>query len=133
MDAEEVIRAFVLIRNEADALKKQHKEELDPLNRKMEACEKWLKRELNRMKVDSITKHGTGTAFFKRRVNLSMTGNWEVTYQYLKDNGLEYMLEHRLSKKAVEAYVEETGDLPPGVKLETTRVVQINKRPAKAK
>jgi hypothetical protein len=41
--------------------------------------------------------------------------DWDATLDFIKANEHWQMLEHRVSKQAVEEYKSEHGDLPPGV------------------
>jgi hypothetical protein len=53
--------------------------------------------------------------------------DWDYVLDYIQKNELWNMLEKRVSKQAVEQYVEEHGNLPPGINWREELVVNIRR------
>ena len=110
---EQAVAAYIRLRNEKGAIEKRHKEELAPLREKLERLEAWLLSMLNRQGVES-TRTDAGTAYKSVRTSAKVV-DWEATLAFIQENELWHMLEHRVSKTAIEEYAEQTGAVPPGI------------------
>ncbi len=122
---EAVIAGYIKLRDARDEIKKRHSKELTPLSGKMKTMEAWLLNELNKAGLDSFNKNGVGTAFKSTRTSAKVA-DWEVSLDYIKENDLWHMLEKRISKMAVEEFIEANGEAPPGIAI--TREVTVNIR-----
>jgi neutral trehalase len=52
---------------------------------------------------------------------------WPALQEWLKENDLVYLLQKRLSSKAVNDWMAETGEIPPGVTLVQQKKLNIRK------
>jgi hypothetical protein len=52
---------------------------------------------------------------------------WPALQEWLKENDLVYLLQKRLSSKAVNDWMAETGEIPPGVTLIQQKKLNIRK------
>lgn len=121
-----VIDGFLKLRKAADAMKERHKLELQPLNEQRLKLENWLLDQLNKAGVDSLSAKGIGTAF-KQSTTSVTSEDWTATLQWIKDNNAWEMLEHRVSKSAVQDYIEGHQEIPPGISVKTEIEVRIRK------
>lgn len=123
--AKEIIEGYIKLRDARDELKRKHRDELAPYNDKMQKMELFLLGELNRLESDSIAIKGVGTAFKSTRTS-SKVEDWETTLDAIKEHELWHMLERRISKAALEEYIEANGDTLPGVSI--NREITVNVR-----
>lgn len=122
----DVIRAYLALRKQKDEIKDRHKDELAPINHKVEALENWMLNALNTASVDSMAFKGVGT-MFKQVVTSVTVENWSDTLAWIKENELWDLLEQRVSKTVCNDYVEAHGIVPPGVKVTQDTEVRVRK------
>ena len=121
----EVIAGYRKLRERKAELKARHTVELTPINDTMKKMEAWLQRELN---TSGATSAGTpeGTAYLVNNASV-VVEDWSAALDYVKENELWGLLEHRISKTAVEELFESAGEFPPGVRVTRTINVRIRK------
>ena len=125
-DMKEVILKYRAIRDQKDDIKEKHKEELKPFNAALEQMENWFLKQLALQQVDSFKCTGSGTAY-KSIITSHKVEDWDVFWEYAHDNGLaKNMIDKRVSKAAVEEYIEEYGVNPPGIS--TSKIIKVNVR-----
>lgn len=122
----QVIEGYIHLRDQKDAIRKRHKEELAPVNERMMMLENWLLGRLTNAESDSITARGVGTAFRTTRTSAKID-DWETVLEHIKSEELWHMLERRISKAAVEEYIEANGEPPEGVHISREIIVQVRR------
>lgn len=75
----------------------------------------------------SSAKTSFGTPYVTLRESYSVADR-DTYIEWVKDNGAWEFLESRVSKSAVEAYKEETGELPPGINYSAERKVNVRSK-----
>ena len=118
------VGAYVKLRDHKKKIQDRHKEELAPINGKMEALENWLLKQLNDQQAQSI-KTGSGTVF-KHTRTAAKVEDWDATLDFIITNQLWHILERRVSKTAVEELAEEN-QVVPGVAITRDTVAQIRR------
>jgi hypothetical protein len=121
-----VIAGVIAIRDQIDAMKTTHKEQLAPLNQKMEKLEAYLQLQLTTLGTTSFTAKGTGTAYLQNVVGVTVE-DWDATLAFIKEQGLWEMLERRVSKTVVQEYMESTKEVPPGVNVRQETEVRVRR------
>ena len=122
---DEMVGAYVKLRDMKKAIQDQQKKELEPINDKLGTLEASMLLYLNADGVESArTNHGT---VYKLKRTRSKVEDWDVALSYILTNKLEHMLEKRVNKAAVEEFLEANGALPPGISLETELTVGIRR------
>lgn len=121
----EVVRGYVALRDKKNEIKKRHAEELRPINEKMEVIEGWLQRDLMTRGVQS-EKTDSGTAYLSTVVTATVRDRDEYL-KFVKEKEMWDLIENRVSKSVVSDYLEETGEIIPGVNYEKTQVVRIRR------
>lgn len=121
----EVVRGYVALRDKKNEIKKRHAEELRPINEKMEVIEGWLQRDLMNRGVQS-EKTDSGTAYLSTVVTATVRDRDEYL-KFVKEKEMWDLIENRVSKSVVSDYLEETGEIIPGVNYEKTQVVRIRR------
>lgn len=115
MKVDEIVSLYIALRDEKAAMEKAHKDALKPIEEAMEAAEQAMLAKLNRLGVNSLrTTHGTVGKTVKTSVTVA---DWDIALKFVQDNDLWHFLEHRIGKAAVEGYIEENGEPPPGVNV----------------
>lgn len=122
---EKIVNAYVQIRDQKKELADRHKEEIKPFNDKLKTLESVLLRELDNSGGESV-RCKSGTVYRIHRTS-SKVENWDEVLQFILDNELYHILEKRVSKSAVEEYVEANGEAPPGVAITTDATVGVRR------
>jgi len=119
---EQLVEAFVELRDRKKEMEARHKEELAPTLRKMEKALNLIEGIMNEQGVESVrTQYGTPYKSVLSRVKIT---DWEAARNFVDENNLGHWYTRTLSKEGVETYLEEFGELPPGVEI--TRITNIN-------
>lgn len=124
--AGQVIEAYLKLRTQKEELSNRHKDEMAPLNLRIEKLEVFMLLLLNNAKVDSMAFKGVGT-MFKQNVSSVTVAEWDATLQWIKDNNAWEFLERRVSKTVVNEYAEANGEVPPGIDIKNDTVVRVRK------
>lgn len=122
---EEIVGAYVKLRDYKNHLKRKHSEELAPINEKMALLENWLQRDLLERKVQS-QKTAAGTAYLSTDARATVKDR-DAYLNFVRDKEMWELLENRASKSVVRDYLEETGEVVPGVHYEVTQVVRVRR------
>lgn len=126
MNAEQLIDKYLSIRDKKAEMEKRHKAELEQFSKAMAKIEEVLMGLLSRAGGDSL-KTAAGTAYIAT-VASAKVEDWEAALDWIKSTENWEMLERRASKTFVQAHVENTGELPPGVSLTTLRRLNIRRK-----
>lgn len=125
MDMQEAVAGFIRLRDLKARAEAEHKEKLKPVVEAMDKLEAFMLKELNGMGGDSV-KTAAGTAYKSKRVSVSVA-DWLAFKAFTDERGLDHMINHSANKTAVEEYLEETGQLPPGLNRSVEIVVNVRK------
>jgi hypothetical protein len=122
---DEVAANYVALRDAKAEMERAHEEALRPVKEAMQEAEQAMLGELNTMGVNSLrTPNGTITKVKKTTVTV---GDWDAAWKHIHANELWHFLEHRLSKSAVEGYINEHGEPPPGANVTSMFTVQFRR------
>lgn len=124
--AGQVIEAYLKLRTQKEELSNRHKDEMAPLNLRMEKLEAFMLLLLNNANVDSMAFKGTGT-MFKQNVCSITVAEWNSTLAWIKEHNAWEFLERRVSKTVVQEYAEHHGEVPPGIDIKNDTVVRVRK------
>ena len=120
-----LVERYIQLRDHITAREAAHKAEIAKFKEAQARIEKHLLAHLNTTGASSVsTAHGT---FFKAERSSATVADWALALDYIKSNDLWNMLDKRVNKTAVKEFLEEHGDLPPGVDLRRELVVQIRR------
>lgn len=125
MNIDEVIRAYIVLRDKYDATVKQQKAALATERDTLDKIETWLQNQLQSQGLKNF-KGKSGTAFLKE-VSTVTVQDWDATLAFIKDKERWELLDRRVSKSVVEDYVESTGNVPPGVEIKRAIVTQVRR------
>lgn len=126
MTLDKVIEGYLLLRAKKEALAKEQKEAMAPINEKLEKIEGYLMGHFNNTGTNSVACKGIGTAFVETRTDATVQ-DWGAVLAWIKETGSYEFLEQRVSKSTVKDYLEAHGEVPPGIKISRENVVRVRK------
>ena len=123
---EQVMTAYVKLRDKRSALKKKWEEMDEVIKADMEKMEAWLLKKLGEAGTDTF-KNPAGTAYISETVRAGCA-DWTLFWKWCADNQRVDMLEKRVASKAIQEYMEERGgELPPGITITVYRDVIVRR------
>jgi len=125
MKMEDVVKAYITLRNQKDSIEGEVKEKVKSIKEKMAKLEAYIKKEADEQGVTSF-KTGYGTAFVTT-TDFAQVADWDAILGFIKDNGAWDMLEKRVSKNAVRGYIDEHNKVPSGVNYGTRIDINVRK------
>jgi hypothetical protein len=121
----DVIATYLTLRNQKEALVQAVKAKTVEIDAKMTKIEAWIKQQADTQGVTSFkSEHGTA---FLTTVDYANVADWDATLRFIRESEAFDMLEKRVSKTAVRAYIDQTKSVPPGVNYGTKLEVNIRK------
>ena len=120
-----LIAAYLQIRDKKAELAKRHKEEMAPYNQALNRIETELMKSMSQEDLSNL-KTEEGTAYITTR-SAAKIADWDEFIRFVLSYGAVEFLERRVSKEAVEAWLEEHESLPPGVSITREQTVNIRK------
>lgn len=126
---DQVIAAYVKLRDKKDNLEAAVKEQTKEIKAKMEKLELWLREQADNQGVTSF-KTKAGTAFMTT-TDFANVADWDAVLDFIKTNGAFDMLEKRVSKTAVRGYIEQHKQVPSGVNYGTRLEVNVRRPSAR--
>jgi hypothetical protein len=124
-NVEKVVEGFIKLRDKKQELVKKHKEELAPINDQLALMEGWLQRDLQSRSVKS-QKTTAGTAYLAT-LGKATVRDRDALVKFVIQNNMFDLFENKVSKSVVEDYLENTGDVVPGVEYNETVVCRIRR------
>lgn len=125
MKVDDVVAAYMKLRDKKESMEAAVKEQTKELKEKMEKLEAWIKEQADVQGVTSFkTKHGTA---FLTTTDYANVADWDAVLNYIRENEAYDMLEKRVSKIAVRGYIEANKSVPAGVNYGTKLEVSIRK------
>lgn len=115
MTIDQVIAAYIKLRDQKEALKKEQAAAMAPINDSIYKLGLWLQKQLQESGQTSA-KTLAGTAFLQTDTSVAIE-DWPAILAFIQSHGLWEMLERRVSKSVVAEYIESQKEVPPGVKV----------------
>lgn len=112
---EDIVRAYVTIRDNVAEIKARQKAELEPYAQALTKLEGQMMTILVDAGVDSM-KTPAGTAYRSEKTSVTIADK-SAFMDYIQSNGAFDLLDVRANKTAVEGYMAEHQDVPPGVNI----------------
>ena len=122
---DEVVKGYIKLRDMKTKMKKDQTEEVRPIIEKMTLLENWLLRDLQTRKVES-QKTAEGTAFIST-MSAATVKDRDALFAFIKEKEMWDLFENKVSKSVVRDYLEDTGEVVPGVNYQETQVVRIRR------
>lgn len=125
LTVEQVVGTYMKLRRKKEALESQVKEDLAEIKAKMTKLESWLMQKADEDGVTSF-KTAAGTAFVTT-TDFANVADWDAVLTFIKNHEAFDMLEKRVSKTAVRAHMDETGEVPPGITYGSKMGINVRK------
>lgn len=122
---EQVVETYLKLRRKKEAVENETKERVAEIKAKMTKLESWLMQKADEDGVTSF-KTAAGTAFVTS-TDFANVADWDAVLTFIKENDAFDMLEKRVSKTAVRAHMDDTGDVPPGITYGTKIGINVRK------
>ena len=129
MNMDDVVKAYITLRNQKDAIEGEVKDKVKAIKEKMVKLEAYIKKQADEQGVTSF-KTTSGTAFVTT-TDFAQVADWDAVLGFIKKNEAHDMLEKRVSKNAVRGYIEEHKTVPDGVNFGTRIDINVRKPTAK--
>lgn len=127
---DQVIEKYMQLRNQKEAAEAAVEAQVATIKAKMQKLEAWIQQQAEAQGVTSFkTPHGTA---FLSTVDFANVADWDAVLAFIKEHGAFDMLERRVSKSAVRAYIDEHKTVPAGVNYGTRVSINIRKPTARA-
>ena len=117
MNVEAIVGAYIKVRDEVAQIKANHKAQLEPYTQALDKLDAG---------VESM-KTSVGTAYRSERTSVTVADK-SAFMDYIESNKAFDLLDVRANKTAVEGFMAENQDVPPGVNIR--REVAVNFRRA---
>lgn len=125
MDVEKMVSAYIQMRDLKEKREDAHKTAMKPLKEAMEALEGQIQGLLLDANVDSM-KTAVGTAYLST-LGSATVKDWTQTLAFIVEQQDWSMLEARVSKTAIQDYIAEHGEAPPGVEYRSIQQVRVRR------
>ncbi len=125
VNVDDVIAAYVKVRDKIDEIEKKHTTELRPYRDRLEKLEAWIQNALQTQNLQSF-RGESGTAYLQE-VTKAQVEDWTAVLNFMRENQLWELLEKRVSKQVVADYIESHGAIPPGVRYERSVVARVRR------
>lgn len=124
-----VIKTYMKLRVQKEVIEAEAKDKVATVKEKMLKIEAWLKAKADADGVTSFkTDHGTA---FLTTTDYANVADWDAVLDFIRREEAFDMLEKRISKTAVRAYLEATNEVPPGVTYGTKLDINVRKPTAR--
>ena len=125
MNTKELVGVYIRLRDRRSKRKAEF-EASDAGDKAMQdKIEQKLMAQFNEDGSDSV-KTEFGTAYKSVRTSATVA-DWDTVLDFIKVRELWNMLEHRVSKTAVEQFIAENEDTPPGVNITQQTVINVRR------
>lgn len=125
MDFSDLVRKYIAARDRKAEMKKAYDESVAKIDAVLDRVEAELLRYFSDNGLDSI-KTDAGTAYRTTRTSATVA-DWDACFNFIREHELWHMLEHRVSKKAVEEFKAANDELPVGINWREEAVVNIRR------
>ena len=122
---EELVEKYIQLRDAKSQAAAAFKAKIAKVDEALAKIEAKLLVQFNEHGMESV-RTKAGTAYKSLRVSATVA-DWDSALAFIQQNELWNMLEHRVSKQAVEQFREEHGDLPPGVNWREEVVINVRR------
>lgn len=122
---EEVVARYVKLRDAKAKIVNEAKEKTAKIDEVLKKLEAFLLTHFQETGAEAVrTKAGTA---YKSVKTSATVADWDQVLAFIRENEMWQMLERRVSKDAVQQFVEEHNDLPPGVNWREEIAVNIRR------
>jgi hypothetical protein len=129
MNYEMAAEKYLQVRNQIEAMEREHKAAKAVLTEKLIMLESWFTAKAGEDGLETV-KTPSGTAYWSTHHTATVASREEF-FNFCKEHDAWDMVESRASKTGVKSYIEANGAPPPGVNFSSTRVFNLRKAQSK--
>ena len=122
---EDLVERYIQLRDAKSKLAAKYKEDAGKIDGILDKIEAYILESFKEQGVESA-RTASGTAYKSVRTSATVA-DWDAILSFIQSKELWNMLDHRVSKKAVEEYKTEHGDLPPGLNWGEELVINVRR------
>jgi hypothetical protein len=126
MKLNELVEKYIKLRDTKAAAKKKLEDFTKPIDAQMEQIEAVILATFDQLGTESV-KSAEGTAYISKRTSATVADKEAFRNFILADENNWAMADLRAAKAAVEQYVEENQDLPPGLNWREERTINVRR------
>lgn len=124
------IEAYIKLRDKRKQIEVAAETQINAIKEAQIKLAGWMKEQADAQGLTQLKSlHGT---IFWKPVDFAQVQDWDAVRDFIVQNEFWDMLEHRVSKTAVRAYIEEHKQIPPGVNYGTRLEANVRKPSEKA-
>ena len=126
MDANQLVKVYIKIRDAKERMVKQHEEELAVLEQQLDTVEQEL---LAICKATGQDGGKTESGSFTRTVKTRYwTSDWDSMYQFIKDHDAPELLERRIHQGNFKEFLQENPDtMPQGMNVDARYSITVRR------
>jgi hypothetical protein len=126
MDANQLVKVYIKIRDAKDMKKKQMEEEIAVLEQQLGVVEQELLEICKTTGQDGgKTQHGSFTRSVKTRY---WTSDWDSMYKFIREHDAPDLLERRIAQGNFAQFIQENPDkMPAGVNIESKYSITVRR------
>ena len=126
MDASELVKVYIKIRDAKEIKRKQMEAEIAELEVQLDAVEQELLEICKSTGQDGgKTQHGSFTRAVKTRY---WTSDWDSMYKFIREHDAPDLLERRIAQSNFSQFVKENPDaMPAGVNIESKYSITVRR------
>jgi hypothetical protein len=125
MKIDEIVEKYIALRDRKSQYKAEYEAKVSKIDEVLDKVEGALLKHFEAMGVENV-RTKAGTAYKSTRTSATVA-DWDSFLGFVQQQEAWEMLEHRVSKKAVEEYKAANEDLPPGVNWRAEVVVNVKR------
>ena len=126
MDANQLVKVYIKIRDAKERLVKQHEEALEKLEQQLDTVEQELLAICKATGQDGgKTENGSFTRTVKTRY---WTSDWDSMYQFIKDHDAPELLERRIHQGNFKEFLQDNPDkMPQGMNVDARYSITVRR------
>ena len=122
---DDIVTKYLALRDKKKVFKDEYDTKVAEIDAALERIESFMLKHMDEHGLERLPT-GAGTAYKSIRTSVS-AADWDSFLDFVRSNDAWSMLERRPSKTAVEEYLAENDDLPPGVNISRAVVCNIRR------
>ena len=126
-DLNDALRVYNKIEDTRDTLRTEYESKDSQLKAARDQVEQYMLQEMKRQGFSEFAVPGQGIAKIKTKRNFG-AADWALVWNWILENRCPEFLQKRLLDTAFQKYLDETGELPPGVSTRAKTMIDVTKR-----
>lgn len=122
---DQIVATYVKLRDKKAQLKAAYDADVARIDEGLKKCEAFMLSKMQEQGVEAF-KTPSGTAYKQTRTSATVA-DWDSLLNFVRGQDLWNLLEHRVSKTAVDEYRAANEDVPPGVNYRAETVVNFRR------